>query len=885
MKKKGIKKYQIGAEGLLGGSFKSAFSGGGSGMVNPGNANLMKMAPAQTAGMPISTPSTANPNAKSLTDIKLPAASSIPSAAKGPSFGDKAGAFMGNYGGAITSAASSLMPLLMKKPDPNAKPYKTGTKNLNSNMKKKYDDGVEGISNNPRFQQMMAGDTRKTSTGLTPSPAYGTTTSKPAVRQKPAMSAEMSKVARLQQKMKAAGYDIKVDGAWGKETQKIYDAYNKDKSADASRRGTVNTGQGPVATQPKTNTQSKSNTYNPLDSPVLRGAANDTQVRMKKDQAIVDSRARARQAEIARNEQSLPSNTSSNRFTFNASDRGQGQDMTTAQNEALKRNKLVGDGSTSKNSTRIQFVEGTKKVSAYSKLDSKLGGFLPGGVTRAEAKAAKAARKAIPTTNVGPMASGYKEAPKATTGVGPLAGGLSTPAPDLSKPVGPMTDIKRYMKPDNSLPAYTPTKKSLKSQYEENKGGYSRALKSGKKDAQGNVIDPDTGLAYKKLASQGNKGGNKGDAKKAVGQTTNFNSSGMANKNVSIKGINYFTNGRAVDQKTGKKGNYDARKGTIVWDKAAAAKKRKGDDTFMDEGIDIASRAVGSIGGGALGGFLTGGIGTAPGAIAGDYAGKRLGNYINKKLGYREENDTSQEGYSAMEGIGAAVGGGLLSKAVKPVGGAIMKYASKEASKVAAAPLGRAISFVGKSKAGQAVSNVAGKAKNLVSKGGNKAATNTQAAASQTTSKVASKAANPSVATNGIRPTAQSSRAVGKVGPVPTKAVKGARGRFTKNPANTPIKVNSTVNPKQLLTKRGATSSITAKPTATAQGSVQGPAEANLRQNIANKARTASRKTKETGRKAINFVKNNKKKTAVGVVGGAGLVGGGYALSKTRTGE
>lgn len=43
-------------------------------------------------------------------------------------FSDKAGAFMGNYGGAIGSAVSSLMPLLMKKPKPDDKPYKKGSK-------------------------------------------------------------------------------------------------------------------------------------------------------------------------------------------------------------------------------------------------------------------------------------------------------------------------------------------------------------------------------------------------------------------------------------------------------------------------------------------------------------------------------------------------------------------------------------------------------------------------------------------------------------------------------------------------------------------------------------------------------------------------------------
>jgi hypothetical protein len=57
-----------------------------------------------------------------------------------PSFSDKAGAFMGNYGGAITSAAGSLMPLLMKKPDPNAKPYKKGTNLI------KYQNGIKSLT-------------------------------------------------------------------------------------------------------------------------------------------------------------------------------------------------------------------------------------------------------------------------------------------------------------------------------------------------------------------------------------------------------------------------------------------------------------------------------------------------------------------------------------------------------------------------------------------------------------------------------------------------------------------------------------------------------------------------------------------------------------------
>ena len=61
-----------------------------------------------------------------------------------PSFADKTNSFMGNYGGAIAQAAGNLMPLLMKKPDPNAKPYKNGTNMIKSKKSKliKYQGGT-----------------------------------------------------------------------------------------------------------------------------------------------------------------------------------------------------------------------------------------------------------------------------------------------------------------------------------------------------------------------------------------------------------------------------------------------------------------------------------------------------------------------------------------------------------------------------------------------------------------------------------------------------------------------------------------------------------------------------------------------------------------------
>jgi len=54
-------------------------------------------------------------------------------------FKDKAGAFMDKNGGDITQAAGTIMPLLMKKPDANAKPYKKGSKLI------KYDEGSDTL--------------------------------------------------------------------------------------------------------------------------------------------------------------------------------------------------------------------------------------------------------------------------------------------------------------------------------------------------------------------------------------------------------------------------------------------------------------------------------------------------------------------------------------------------------------------------------------------------------------------------------------------------------------------------------------------------------------------------------------------------------------------
>jgi hypothetical protein len=60
--------------------------------------------------------------------------------------------FMGNYGAPIAQAAGTLMPLLMKKPDANAKPYKKGSKLI------KYDEGVMTIKNDSIKYKTPKGD-------------------------------------------------------------------------------------------------------------------------------------------------------------------------------------------------------------------------------------------------------------------------------------------------------------------------------------------------------------------------------------------------------------------------------------------------------------------------------------------------------------------------------------------------------------------------------------------------------------------------------------------------------------------------------------------------------------------------------------------------------
>jgi hypothetical protein len=114
-----VKKYEWGTFSASGASPQ---------MVNPGNAALKQYTTTSsstipTGGLPLSG------------DISSLVSKGGPKVPAGGGFGK----FMGNYGGAIAQAAGTLMPLLMKKPDPNEKPYKKGSKLI------KYQEGNENL--------------------------------------------------------------------------------------------------------------------------------------------------------------------------------------------------------------------------------------------------------------------------------------------------------------------------------------------------------------------------------------------------------------------------------------------------------------------------------------------------------------------------------------------------------------------------------------------------------------------------------------------------------------------------------------------------------------------------------------------------------------------
>jgi len=136
-----IKKYQDAANSLkLGttygstGGWNYGFGQDNSGMVNPGNQALQQYTTTSSSSIPTG----ALPTSGNISQVAYNTTSKV----KPKGMGFKG--FMGKYGGAISSAASALAPLLMKKPDPNERPYKKGTDMIKSKKRNliKYQGGT-----------------------------------------------------------------------------------------------------------------------------------------------------------------------------------------------------------------------------------------------------------------------------------------------------------------------------------------------------------------------------------------------------------------------------------------------------------------------------------------------------------------------------------------------------------------------------------------------------------------------------------------------------------------------------------------------------------------------------------------------------------------------
>lgn len=142
-----------------------------------------------------------------------------------PSFKDKAGAFMGNYGGAITQAAGTLMPLLMKKTDPNARPYKKGSKLIKYQEGNEYLQSGKGMKN--FLNTMEENSTKLSNASVTKQPAEKFDMS--------SLNEVMPDIPRRSPKGSKAPNDTQV-GPSRKEMADLMRAYNKKESA-AGRLG------------------------------------------------------------------------------------------------------------------------------------------------------------------------------------------------------------------------------------------------------------------------------------------------------------------------------------------------------------------------------------------------------------------------------------------------------------------------------------------------------------------------------------------------------------------------------------------------------------------------------------------------------------------------
>jgi hypothetical protein len=137
-----------------------------------------------------------------------------------PSFMDKAGNFMGNYGGAIAQAAGTLMPLLMKKKDPNERPYKKGSKLI------KYQEGNEYLQAS-KLQKRILEDLDENDNKI----SYSSVKEEPAEKFDIAsLNPDMPDLPRRSPKGSKSPNDAQV-GPTRKEAAKLIREYNKKESA------------------------------------------------------------------------------------------------------------------------------------------------------------------------------------------------------------------------------------------------------------------------------------------------------------------------------------------------------------------------------------------------------------------------------------------------------------------------------------------------------------------------------------------------------------------------------------------------------------------------------------------------------------------------------
>jgi len=322
-----------------------------------------------------------------------------------PSFMDKAGNFMGNYGGAIAQAAGTLMPLLMKKKDPNEKPYKKGSKLI------KYQEGNENLKLT-KLQKRILEDLDENDNKI----------SNVSVKEEPAekfditsLNSDMPDLSKRSPKGSKSSNDIQV-GPTRKEAAKFIREYNKKESAKGN--------------------------LGYLDMDYLERQERQNALMMG-DKIEPNVKGKI---ETLTNKTPLLKLSSTPEFPA-----------------TLKKVPVE------KQSRRERRQE-DKRLTAMAKAPIIYNESSPLGPSNEELQLGRAREEAK------------------------LKG-------------TPLTDslIKKSM----SSQAFkdVTSKKSLSQQYNENKGGYARALKSGKVNAKGFLVDPNTGLEYEDLRKT--KGGNK----------------------------------------------------------------------------------------------------------------------------------------------------------------------------------------------------------------------------------------------------------------------------------------------------------------------------------------------------------------------------------------